>query len=74
MQNIERVVALISHDDRVTTQIMTSFDGRNELIKRVTCQAVISIETRVTWTDTRLAKLIDLIGILSQSTKRTTST
>ena len=45
MQNVERVVTLISHDDRVTTQIMASFDGRNELIKHATSQAVIIVET-----------------------------
>ena len=72
MQNIERVVTLISHDDRVTTQVMASFDGRNKLVKRVTCQAVIIVETRVTRTDTRLTKLIDFIRILSQRAQRTT--
>lgn len=71
MNDAKRVVTLIGHDDRITTQIMTPFDCWNVLIKLVACETVIRIETGKTWGHTKLTKLIGFIRVFSETTERT---
>ena len=63
MEDVGTVVALVSHYDGVTTNVSASLNGRYILIKIHTCQTIINIKAGETWRNTRLAKLIRLIGI-----------
>lgn len=71
MENAGTIVAQISHNDGVSTEILASAESRNIFIELHTSETVVIIETGLTWRYTRLAELVELIRVLCAVTQNT---
>ena len=68
MEDSSAVVALVSDDKSVSTNVFASFGLRNVLIELNTTLTIDGIETGLAWTYTKIASLIDFIGELNTFT------
>ncbi len=66
VENTRAKVALVADDDRVSTEVFAPVYGGNVLVKRETCETVISIETGFARSHTRLTNLVGLVSKLNR--------